>query len=146
MMSLQEELELHARWLRTSREESEGANEELRAANEELQSINEEYRSTAEELETSKEELQSINEELQTVNNELKNKLETVSRAKNDMQNLMASTDVGTLFLDTNLRINRFTPPLASLFNITQEDEGRPITDLPTGSITASLRMTRARY
>ena len=129
LMSMQEELELTRARLRTSREESEGANEELRAANEELQSTNEEYRSTAEELETSKEELQSINEELQTVNNELKNKLETVSRAKNDMQNLMAATDVGTLFLDTNLRINRFTPPLASLFNITQNDEGRPITD-----------------
>ena len=77
------------------------ANEELRAANEELQSINEEYRSTSEELETSKEELQSINEELQTVNSELKLKLEAVSRAHSDLQNLMAATDFGTLFLDS---------------------------------------------
>ena len=73
----------------------------MRAANEELQSINEEYRSTSEELETSKEELQSINEELQTVNTELKLKLESISRAHNDLQNLMAATDFGTLFLDT---------------------------------------------
>ena len=72
----------------------------MRAANEELQSINEEYRSTSEELETSKEELQSINEELQTVNSELKLKLEAVSRAHSDLQNLMAATDFGTLFLD----------------------------------------------
>jgi two-component system CheB/CheR fusion protein len=129
VISLQEELELTRARLRTSREEFEGANEELRAANEELQSVNEEYRSTAEELETSKEELQSINEELQTVNNELKSKLETVSRSKNDMQNLMAATNVGTLFLDTDLRIKRFTPPIAALFNITKNDEGRPITD-----------------
>src|SRR5262249_9738634 len=94
---LQEELQLAHNRLRATREESEAANEELRAANEELQSINEEYRSTSEELETSKEELQSINEELQTVNNELKLKLESVSRAHSDLQNLMAATDFGTL-------------------------------------------------
>ena len=99
----------------TTREEFEAANEELRAANEELQSINEEYRSTAEELETSKEELQSINEELQTVNSELKLKLEAVSRAHSDLQNLMAATDVGTLFLDTDLRIKRFTRQVTEL-------------------------------
>lgn len=126
---LQEELQLAQSRVRATREESEAANEELRAANEELQSINEEYRSTSEELETSKEELQSINEELQTVNNELKLKLETVSRAHSDLQNLMAATDVGTLFLDPSLRIKRFTPRLADLFNITANDEGRPITD-----------------
>jgi two-component system CheB/CheR fusion protein len=126
---LQEELQLAHDRLRGTREESEAANEELRAANEELQSINEEYRSTSEELETSKEELQSINEELQTVNNELKLKLETVSRAHSDLQNLMAATDFGTLFLDPTLRIKRFTPPLSELFNITNSDEGRPITD-----------------
>ena len=98
---LAQELELTQARLRTVREESDAANEELRAANEELQSINEEYRSTSEELETSKEELQSINEELQTVNTELKLKLETISRAHSDLQNLMAATDFGTLFLDS---------------------------------------------
>ncbi|MBV9569812.1 MAG: PAS domain-containing protein [Alphaproteobacteria bacterium] len=126
---LQQELEVAHGRLRTMREESEAANEELRAANEELQSINEEYRSTAEELETSKEELQSINEELQTVNSELKLKLDTVSRANSDLQNLMAATDFGTLFLDSGLRIKRFTPRTTELFNITQSDVGRPITD-----------------
>jgi two-component system CheB/CheR fusion protein len=126
---LQEELQLSQNRLRATREGAEATNEELRAANEELQSINEEYRSTSEELETSKEELQSINEELQTVNNELKLKLETVSRAHGDLQNLMAATDVGTLFLDSSLRIKRFTPRLTDLFNITASDEGRPITD-----------------
>ena len=126
---LKGELELTRSRLRASREEFESANEELRAANEELQSINEEHRSTAEELETSKEELQSINEELQTVNAELKTKLDSVSRANNDLQNLMASTDVGTLFLDSQLRIKRFTPKVSELFNIQAADEGRPITD-----------------
>jgi two-component system CheB/CheR fusion protein len=129
VQKLRQELELTQSRLRTMREESEAANEELRAANEELQSINEEYRSTAEELETSKEELQSINEELQTVNSELKFKLENVSRANSDLQNLMAATDFATLFLDPGLRIKRFTPKLLDLFNITPNDFGRPITD-----------------
>lgn len=126
---LQQELQFTQAQLRTSREEYEGANEELRAANEELQSINEEYRSTGEELETSKEELQSINEELQTVNSELKAKLESASRANSDIQNLLAATDVGILFVDAQLRIKRFTPLVAELFNVTSGDEGRLITD-----------------
>ena len=126
---LSEELELTRERLRTTREESESANEELRAANEEMQSINEEYRSTSEELETSKEELQSINEELQTVNAELKLKLDAVSRGHNDLQNLMAATDFGTLFVDADLRIKRFTRQVTDLIRITPTDEGRPITD-----------------
>jgi two-component system CheB/CheR fusion protein len=126
---LTQELELTQGRLRTVREESDAANEELRAANEELQSINEEYPSTSEELETSKEELQSINEELQTVNSELKLKLEAISRAHSDLQNLVAATDIGTLFLDSGLRITRFTDRVTELFSITQTDEGRPITD-----------------
>src|SRR5262252_9685626 len=126
---LRQELDLTQSRLRTVREESDAANEELRAANEELQSINEEYRSTSEELETSKEELQSINEELQTVNSELKLKLEAISRAHSDLQNLMAATDLATLFLDSALRIKRFTQPVTELFSVTPSDEGRPVTD-----------------
>jgi two-component system CheB/CheR fusion protein len=98
-------------------------------ANEELQSINEEYRSTSEELETSKEELQSINEELQTVNSELKLKLDAVSRAHNDLENLMAATDFGTLFLDAGMRIKRFTERVTDVFSLTPSDEGRPLAD-----------------
>lgn len=115
--------------LLSSRGEHEASIQDLRAANEELQSINEEYRSTSEELETSKEELQSINEELQTVNAELKRKLEDISIAHNDLQNLTAATEIGTLFLDSSLRIKMFTPPVADLFNITTADIGRAITD-----------------
>ena len=133
LQQLQQELQFTRSQLHVSREEYEGANEELRAANEELQSINEEYRSTGEELETSKEELQSINEELQTVNTELKTKLESVSRAHSDIQNLMSATDVGILFLDPQLRINRFTPRIAQIFNIEPGDEGRSITDFTHG-------------
>ena len=107
----------------------ETALQELRASNEELQSLNEEYRSTAEELETSKEELQSINEELHTVNGELKTKLSVISAAHDDLQNLTASSEIGTLFLDGSLRIRMFTPHVADLMNVTQADVGRPVTD-----------------
>jgi two-component system CheB/CheR fusion protein len=126
---LRGELAVTQERLSASRNEYEQAIQDLRAANEELQSINEEYRSTAEELETSKEELQSINEELQTVNAELKNKFEGISSAHNDLQNLMAATEIGTLFLDREMRIKLFTPPIASHFNITEADIGRAITN-----------------
>jgi two-component system CheB/CheR fusion protein len=126
---LREELNSMGARLRESRQQYGEAIEDLRAANEELQSTNEEYRSTAEELETSKEELQSTNEELQTVNNELKQKLESISRAHSDIENLITSSDVGTLFVDREMLIKRFTPQVSSVFSIARGDEGRPITD-----------------
>ena len=104
--------------------------EDLRSANEELQSLNEEYRSTTEELETSKEELQSINEELHTVNQELKVKLDEVSRSNDDLANLMAATNVASLFLTSDLRIKRFTPQLGEIFKVKSRDLDRPISDL----------------
>lgn len=125
--------------LATSRSEQESALEDLRASNEELQSINEEYRSTSEELETSKEELQSLNEELQTVNAELKSKLESTSSAHSDLRNLISATDIGTLFLDTHLRIRMFTPPMTELFTITEMDTGRAITDFTSRLVYGSL-------
>jgi two-component system, chemotaxis family, CheB/CheR fusion protein len=85
--------------------------------------------STSKKLETSQEVLQSINEELQTVNTELKLKLEAISRAHGDLQNLVAATDFATLFLDSSLRIKSFTDRVTELFSITPSDEDRPITD-----------------
>jgi two-component system, chemotaxis family, CheB/CheR fusion protein len=123
------ELKASQEALMVSRGGHDAVVQELRAANEELQSMNEEYRSTAEELETSKEELQSINEELHTVNAELKSKLDSISAAHSDLQNLSAATEIGTLFLDPDLRIKMFTAPVAELFNITRHDIGRVITD-----------------
>ena len=97
------------------REEGLFTTEELRAANEEMQSLTEEFHSTTEELETSKEELQSTNEELQTVNQELRLKLDELSRAHSDLENLMAATNIATLFLGCDLRIRWFTRQLADL-------------------------------
>jgi two-component system, chemotaxis family, CheB/CheR fusion protein len=113
--------------LQAMAERYETTNEELRFANEELQATNEEYRSTAEELETSKEELQLINEKLVTVNNELQEKVQEISQAHSDLENLMAATDIATLFLDRSLCIQRITPPFERIFNIVAGDKGRPI-------------------
>ena len=129
MRRLRAELKAAQEALLASRHAHDALIQDLRAANEELQSINEEYRSTAEELETSKEELQSINEELHTVNAELKSKLESISVAHSDLQNLTAATEIGTLFLDPELRIKMFTAPIAELFSVTKNDVGRVITD-----------------
>jgi two-component system CheB/CheR fusion protein len=127
---LREELRLAEQRVERITEQHYLTHEELRAANEELQSLSEENSSTTEELETSREELQSLNEELQTVNSELQLKLEDVSRAKSDLENLMAATDVATLFLSRDLRINRYTPQLENIFNIRERDHDRPIADL----------------
>jgi two-component system CheB/CheR fusion protein len=117
-------------YLRSTIEQYEALTEELKASNEELQAMNEEQRSSAEELETSKEELQSVNEELSTVNHELKARVEEVSRANSDLQNFLASTDIGTLFLDRELRIKRYTPTAGLLFNLIPTDVGRPLANL----------------
>lgn len=123
---LEEELHTARSRLQSIIEQQEVSNEELTASNEELQSTNEELQSTTEELETSKEELQSMNEELTTVNQELKNKVEELTRSNSDLQNLMASTEVAILFLDRNLRLNRYTPSASALFNLIPSDVGRP--------------------
>jgi two-component system CheB/CheR fusion protein len=127
---LQSEIVRLREQLQITVEEYESSNEEMKAANEELQSINEEYRSATEELETSKEELQSVNEELQTVNSEMRNKLDEVSQAHRELENLMGATDIATLYLDRELRIQRYTAGVQELFNILNVDRGRRISDL----------------
>jgi two-component system CheB/CheR fusion protein len=117
---------------RTTHEEMQTSQEEFRSANEELQSTNEELQSTNEELTTSKEEMQSLNEELQTVNAELQAKVDELSRASNDMKNLLDSTDIATLFLDKDLNVRRFTPQATKIIKLIAADAGRPITDLAT--------------
>jgi two-component system, chemotaxis family, CheB/CheR fusion protein len=129
---LEEELMRVKAQLRATIEQYEVQHEELKASNEELQAMNEELRSAAEELETSKEELQSVNEELTTVNQELKIKIEELSQANNDFQNLMASTEIGTIFLDRYLRVKLFTPRARDIFNLIPADVNRPLLDITT--------------
>jgi two-component system CheB/CheR fusion protein len=136
VLSLEKELQSTKEYLQTTNEELETSNEELKSTNEELQSVNEEMQSTNEELETSKEELQSTNEELVTVNAELQKKVEELSDTNNDISNLLGSTEIGTIFLDINLCIKRFTPAITDLLNLIQTDIGRPI-----GDITSNIQL-----
>lgn len=124
---LTQELQTKEEYLHSANEELETSNEELKSANEEMQSLNEELQSTNEELETSREELQSVNEELITVNAELYAKVMDLSRANNDMNNLLAGTGVGTIFVNQQLYIQRFTPAAAEVINLIQSDVGRPL-------------------
>jgi two-component system CheB/CheR fusion protein len=123
--------------LETTRTEFHGAirsleiaNKEQRAITQEALSLNEEYQSTNEELLTSKEELQSLNEELTALNGQLQETLERQRTTANDLQNVLYSTDVATLFLSTDLDIRFFTPATKSLFNLIPGDVGRPLADL----------------
>lgn len=127
---LEEELDqMKAGWRETV-EQYEASVEELSASNEELQAMNEELRSATEELETGREELQSINEEVTTINQELKSNVAELRESNSDLQNLMASSQIATIFLDSELRIKRFTPTATDLFHFISTDIGRPFSDL----------------
>ncbi len=127
IVALKQELRAKEDYLQTVNEELESSNEMLESSNEGMLSANEELQSTNEELETSKEELQSLNEELITVNAELQTKVTDLSRANNDMNNLLGGTGVGTVFVDHQLRILRFTPEARLIINLILGDEGRPV-------------------
>jgi two-component system, chemotaxis family, CheB/CheR fusion protein len=145
IQSLELDLQSAKESLQTTVEELETSNEELRSTNEELQSVNEELQSSNEELKTSKEELQSTNEELKTVNAELQHKVEELSQANNDINNLLASTDIATIFLDIELRIKRFTPAMTRLFNLINSDLGRPISDITSNFLDYATLAEDAR-
>ena len=119
VIDLEQELQFHRESLQTTVEELETSNEELQATNEELLASNEELQSTNEEL-------HSVNEELYTVNAEYQGKITELVQVKNDLNNLLDSTDIGSIFLDENLEIRRFTPKITECFNIIAHDIGRP--------------------
>ena len=132
IIALRQELARKDEYLQSVNEQLESINEELRSSNEEMQSVNEELQSTNEELETSKEELQSINEELTTVNTELQTKVADLSCANNDLSNLLACTGIGTIFINHQQRVMRFTPTATKIINLILTDVGRPLAHVAT--------------
>jgi two-component system CheB/CheR fusion protein len=127
---LAEELLRSREEINALRREMRASQEQLQSTNEELQSTNEELQSANEELTTSKEEAQSMNEELQTINGELQSKLDDLALAQSDMQNLLNSTDIATLFLDNQLNVRRYTEQIARVIHLREGDIGRPLSEL----------------
>jgi two-component system CheB/CheR fusion protein len=127
---LERELDATRRELQGAIHELEIANAEQTAINEEAMSVNEEFQSTNEELVTSKEELQALNEELTALNSQLHETLDRQRGTSNDLQNILDSTGVATLFLDGAFNIRFFTPAAKALFRIIATDIGRPLADL----------------
>jgi two-component system CheB/CheR fusion protein len=136
---LEQDVQSTKEYLQTTVEELETSNEELKSSNEELQSTNEQLQSTNEEFETSREELQSTNEELRTVNSEHQQKIDELSKAYDDLNNVLGATEVATLFLDNGLRIRRFTPAARKLFRLIDQDIGRPLSDISSNLKHAEL-------
>ncbi len=133
LQQMEDELKITREDLQSNIEELESSNEELQAANEEVMSVNEELQSSNEELETSK-------EELTTVNSQLKDKVEELAKTNDDLANLFSNTDIATLFVDTGLKIGRFTPSMTQLMNLIASDIGRPLGDIrPTVTDPALL-------
>ncbi|MDB5013031.1 MAG: Chemotaxis protein CheR, partial [Daejeonella sp.] len=128
--ALEKELNYTKQQLNSTIEQMETSLEELKSTNEELQSTNEELQSTNEEALTTKEEMQSLNEELMTINIQYQAKGEELTVLNNDMKNMLDNTEIGTIFLDNNLNILRFTPQIKKLFNLITSDIGRSITHI----------------
>jgi two-component system CheB/CheR fusion protein len=125
--------------LETARQEMQSSQEELRSTNEELQSTNKELQSANEELTTSREEMESLNEELQTVNAELQSRVDDFVRANNDMQNLLNSTDIATVFLDKDFNLRRYTTQATKVIRLIPGDVGRPLTDIVSDLLYPAL-------
>lgn len=120
---LERELQYRDENLQTTVEELETSNEELQATNEELVAANEELQSTNEEL-------QSVNEELYTVNSQYQEKIMELTTLNNDISNLLTNTNIGTLFLDSNLTVRKFTREISKIVNVLDVDIGRPFVHL----------------
>jgi two-component system CheB/CheR fusion protein len=125
-----EQLSLLESELKYTKENLQATSEQLETSNEELQAANEELLASNEELQSTNEELQSVNEELYSVNAEYQRKIADLTELANDMENLQASTDIGTVFLDVQLRIRSFTARAAEVFHLLPHDIGRPIENL----------------
>ena len=136
---IEQELDATRKELENAIRDRETAEEDVRAINEESMSVNEEFQTTNEELETSKEELQSLNEELTALNGQLQETLNQHRTLANDLENILNSADVATLFLDENLRIRFFTPAVKALFSMIATDIGRPLADLARHFADANL-------
>ena len=120
VQDLQEQLAVAKQNMMSLKEEVEIGNEELQASNEELLATNEELQSTNEEL-------HAVNQELHAVNEELNLKISDLAAAHVDIDNILKSTDIKTLFLSKKLNIRKYTEGIQNHFGISEKDIGRYI-------------------
>jgi two-component system CheB/CheR fusion protein len=139
VVDLELELKSTKENLQATIEEMETNNEELQSTNEEFQASNEELQSSNEELETSREELQSVNEELMTLNAEHQAKIEENIKVNNDVNNMLTSTEIATVFLDKGLNLKGFTPSVTKIMNFIKTDIGRPMKDFSSNLVYEKL-------
>jgi len=116
------------RELNYTRENLQATIEELETSNEELQATNEELLASNEELQSTNEELQSTNEELHTVNTEYQSRIIELTELNNDVENLLASTQIFHMILDENAIIRKFSQGIDLFFSVVESDIGRPLT------------------
>ncbi|MCB1193925.1 MAG: PAS domain-containing protein [Leptospiraceae bacterium] len=128
--NLSERIEYLEIELETNKENLQATVEELETTNEELQASNEELQASNEELQSTNEELHSVNEELYSVNAEYEKKIEELTQLTSDMDNLLKSTKIGTIFLDNNLCIRWFSPDISATIQLLPQDIGRPISHI----------------
>jgi chemotaxis protein methyltransferase CheR/two-component system CheB/CheR fusion protein len=138
--AMQAEIQRAYSQIESLRAEMQASQEELKSSNEELQSTNEELQSSNEELTTSKEEMQSLNEELRSVNSELLTKVYDLLTVNNDMENLLNSTEIATVFLDSNLCVRRFTDHATDLFKLIPSDLGRLLSNVACNLVYEALQ------
>lgn len=115
---------------RALEQERKATNEGLKANNEVRTSGNEGLQATNEELKVSEEERDSLNEELATVNRQLQDKVEELESTNDNLNNMLSSTSIPTIFLDRESRIRLFTPAAAQLFDLSRSDVGRPVDEV----------------
>ncbi|WP_243438696.1 chemotaxis protein CheB [Fundidesulfovibrio soli] len=131
--------------LQYTRENLQATIEELETSNEELQATNEELVASNEELQSTNEELHSVNQELYTVNSEFENKINELIQLSRDIDNLLKSTEIGTIFLDKQLQIRKFTPSATVSFNLLPQDIGRPIQHISSNIVDDPEMLVNAR-
>jgi two-component system, chemotaxis family, CheB/CheR fusion protein len=120
--------------LQSTNEELETTNEELQSTVEELETTNEELQSTNEELETMNEELHSTNDELHTINGTLRERSVELDNAKNFLDSLISSVQLGMVVVDREMRVVVWNRGCEDLWGLrADETRGTRLTELDIG-------------
>ena len=110
-----------------TRESLSATIEELESSNEELMATNEELIAANEELQSTNQELFSVNEEHHSVNVEYQRKVTELEELSQELDAFLSSSEIGTIFLDNELKIRRYTEAIRNYFDLMPHDIGRSI-------------------